>query len=114
MKRQFLVRVLASVAAGVIVAATLTRADVGGTILGTVTDPSGATVPGARVTLRNADTGLVRNTTTDSTGSYEFLAVPVGEHYVVDVDASGFQKASQTDIKLLVNQRYRADLTLVV
>ena len=79
-----------------------------------MTDPSGAAVPGARVTLRNPDTGLVRNTTTDSTGSYEFLAVQVGEHYVVEVEASGFRKTSQTGIKLLVNQRYRADFSLVL
>jgi hypothetical protein len=89
-------------------------ADITGAILGIVTDPSGAAVPGARVTLTNRDTGLTRNATTDSTGSYEFLAVPVGEHYVVAVEASGFQKYTQSDMKLLVNQKYRADFELVV
>src|SRR5215472_6708396 len=52
-------------------------ADVSGTILGTVTDPTVAVVPGAKVVLRNANTGLVRETITDGSGSYEFLAVPV-------------------------------------
>ncbi len=90
------------------------KADVGGAILGIVKDPSGATVTGAQVTLRNSDTGLSRKITTDSAGSFEFLAVPVGEHYAVDVEAAGFQKASQPEIKLVVNQRYRADFTLAV
>ena len=90
------------------------RADITGTILGIVTDPSGAVVPGAKVTLRNPDTGFTRNDTTDSTGSYQFLAVPVGEHYVVAVEASGFEKSTQSDVKLLVNQKYRADFQLVV
>jgi hypothetical protein len=76
-------------------------ADITGAILGIVTDPSGAAVPGARVTLTNPDTALSRNATTDSTGSYEFLSVPVGEHYVVAVEASGFQKSTRSDVKLL-------------
>ena len=82
--------------------------------MGIVKDPSGATVTGAQVTLRNSDIGLSRKITTDSAGSFEFLAVPVGEHYAVDVEAAGFQKASQPEIKLVVNQRYRADFTLAV
>jgi hypothetical protein len=89
-------------------------ADVTGAILGTATDPSGAAVPRATVTLRNPDTGLSRQTTTDSAGYYEFLVVPVGENYVVEVEAAGFRKATQLGIKLLVNQKFRADFQLVV
>jgi hypothetical protein len=91
-----------------------TKADVTGTILGTVIDPSGATVPGASVTLTNPETGLNRKTSTDSSGFYQFLAIPVGENYVVEVEVSGFRKATQPGIKLLVNQKYRADFQLVV
>ena len=93
---------------------TTLRADVTGTILGTIADPSGAAVPGAKVTLSNAGTGFNRQTTTDSTGFYEFLSVPVGENYAVEVEVSGFRKSTQTGIKLLVNQRYRADFQLAV
>ena len=39
-------------------------------IVGTVTDPTGAAVPGAKVTITNTETGLVRSTTTNATGSY--------------------------------------------
>ncbi|PYV44313.1 MAG: hypothetical protein DMG06_07040 [Acidobacteria bacterium] len=90
------------------------RADVTGTILGNVTDPSGAAVPGATVTLSHPDTGLTRQTATDSIGFYQFLAVPVGENYIVEVELKGFQKSTQSGIKLLVNQKYRADFQLVV
>jgi hypothetical protein len=90
------------------------RADVTGTILGNVTDPSGAAVPGAEVTLSNAATGLNRKASTDPVGFYQFLAVPVGENYTVEVELKGFQKSTQPGIKLLVNQKYKADFQLVV
>jgi hypothetical protein len=92
----------------------LIRADVYGVILGTVKDPSGALVPGAKVVLQNKHTGLVREATTDATGNYEFLAVPVGEDYEVAVAAGGFQRSAQSGIKLLVDQRFRADFQLEV
>src|SRR5436309_3359774 len=83
-------------------------------ILGVVTDPTGSAVPGATVTLRNADTGLNRTATTDTTGGYEFLVVPAGDNYVLEVEARGFRKSSQSGLKVLVNQRFRADFQLVV
>jgi hypothetical protein len=79
-----------------------------------VTDPSGAVVPGVRVTLRNLDTGLVRTTTTESTGSYGFLEVPIGQNYSIEVSERGFQAATQSGITLLVNQVFRADVHLQV
>ncbi len=90
------------------------QADVTGVILGTVTDPSGAVVPDAKVVLRKADTGLTRAVVTDASGNYEFLALPVGENYSVEVEAQGFTKSRQTGVKLLVNQRFRANFTLEV
>ncbi|MEW5979738.1 MAG: carboxypeptidase regulatory-like domain-containing protein [Acidobacteriota bacterium] len=87
-------------------------ADVTGTILGTVTDPSGAVVPKATVTLRNPNIGFVRTVQTDATGSFEFLSVPVGDGFVAEVSAPGFQKSVQSEIKLLVNQSYRVEFHL--
>ena len=49
------------VAVGLLLSAAFLRAAVTGTILGTVTDPSGAAIPGAQITLRNPNTGLVRS-----------------------------------------------------
>jgi len=93
---------------------SLALADVTGTILGSVTDPTGAAVPNAKVTLSNAQTGLSRQGQTGATGTYEFLAIPVGSGYTVEVEVPGFQTATQTGITLLVNQQFHADIQLVV
>ena len=89
-------------------------AEVTGTVSGIVLDSSGAAVANAHVTLHNLDTGLVRTLTTSASGTYEFLSVPVGEHYSVQVELTGFQTTAQTGIKLDVNQKYRADFTLKI
>ena len=89
-------------------------ADVTGTVLGTVSDPSGAAIPGAAVTLQNPNSGFLRSVKADATGSFEFLSVPVGDGYVVEVAATGFEKGVQKGIKLLVNQSYRLDVHLHV
>ncbi len=88
--------------------------DVNGTILGTVSDPTGAFIMGANVTLSNHNNGVKRSTTTSDSGGYQFLQVPVGDDYEVEVEVAGFQKSVQSGIKLQVNQSYRADFRLVV
>jgi len=88
-------------------------ADVTGKILGTVTDPSGAAVVGATVTLHNRLTGYQRTQKSNAEG-FEFLAVPIGEGYEVTVETAGFRRAVQSGIVLLVNQDFRADFKLEV
>src|SRR5258708_28309817 len=61
-----------------------------GTILGTVTDASGAVVSGAQVTVRNANTGLERVTLTSADGSYSVPELPIGS-YDVTIKQTGFQ-----------------------
>ncbi len=63
-----------------------------GTILGTVTDASGAVVSGAQVTVRNANTGLERITLTSADGSYSVPELPIGS-YDVTVKQKAFQTA---------------------
>jgi hypothetical protein len=53
-----------------------------GTIRGSVTDPTGAIIPGAKVTVKNEDTGLTRSGTTTSAGIYSFAELPVGSYRV--------------------------------
>ena len=106
-------RFLACAAAMMVLPCAL-LADVTGTILGTVIDPSGGAVPGAEVTLRNPNTGLMHTMKTDPTGSFEFLLVPVGDGYIVEGSAGGFEKTVQSGINLRVNQSYRVDLQLKV
>jgi Carboxypeptidase regulatory-like domain/TonB dependent receptor len=115
MKRQSLSRSwgCCALAAALFCAGQNLYAEVTGTILGTVSDSSGAAVAGASVTLRSSDTGLVRTLKTTSTGSYQFVSVPVGT-YSVQVEAPGFQTNAQTGIVLDVNQKYRADFNLKV
>src|SRR5581483_160782 len=64
-----------------------------GTITGTVTDPSGAVVPNAQVTLTENDTGLVLKSVANKGGFYVFSPVKIG-NYTVTASAPGFSTAS--------------------
>jgi len=73
-----------------------------GTIRGTVTDPSGAVIPGAIVHLANSVSGLDRNTTSDPSGNFEFTNVPFNP-YQVSASAPGFaSKQQQVEIRSVV------------
>ena len=82
-------------------------------IVGTVTDPAGAAVPSAKVTIMNAETGITRDTTTNNTGSYSARELSIG-HYNVRVEAPGFKSFERTGITLNVNDTVRADAGLQV
>jgi hypothetical protein len=82
-----------------------------GTILGTVTDSSGAAVTGANVTVKNLDTGLVRTVTTSADGTYSAPELPIG-NYRVTVEISGFKTGVVTGIVVEVSSERRADVTL--
>src|SRR5437660_11468337 len=60
-----------------------------GVITGTITDPTGAVVPGATVTITNVATNVSQSTTTGGDGSYRFPLVPPGT-YIVEVKAANF------------------------
>ena len=83
------------------------------TIVGKVTDPSGAIVPGAEVTASNRETGLKRTTVSGDDGTYRLEFMPVGK-YSVEVIYSGFKKAYVSDILLQVNDTTRVDVALSV
>src|SRR5215475_5115548 len=79
--------------------------EITGTIVGTVTDPAGAVIPGAKVTITNTDRNTVARTTeTNSNGEYVAALLDVG-HYSISVDATGFKKSKQTNITLNVNDK---------
>src|SRR5882762_8456642 len=84
-----------------------------GTILGSVTDSSGAAVPGATVTIKNVDTGLVRTVTTSDDGSYAAPELPIGT-YSVSVEKAGFKLGVVTGIKVEVSSERRADVALQI
>ncbi len=83
------------------------------TIVGTVTDPGGAIVPGAQVTARNLDTGLARTVTSSDEGTFRLEFLPVGK-YSVEVTYTGFKKALVSDVVLQVNDTARVDVALNV
>ena len=74
-----------------------------GTVSGTVTDPNGAVVSGASVTLTNLETNVSRATTSSSDGFYRFDAVDPGT-YAVKINAQGFAEVTKTNIPVLANQ----------
>lgn len=84
---------------------------VNGTILGTITDITGATVAGAKVTAQETNTGTTRNTVTNDTGNFEFPNLPPGT-YTITVEQNGFKKVSRGNVELAVNSTPRVDLAL--
>ncbi len=84
-----------------------------GNIRGTVSDPSGAVVQNANVTAHQEETGLARTATTDRSGNYLLLELPVG-HYRLEVTATGFQKYLQDGISLDVNETAAVPIRLAV
>ena len=86
---------------------------ISGTILGTITDPSGGAVPNAKVTATNLGTGLTRTATTEEQGDYLIPLLPVG-FYKVEVSASGFGPQEATNLNLAIDARLRVDFKLTV
>src|SRR5918998_1816422 len=82
-------------------------------VTGVVTDPSGAVVPGATVTLTNEATKVSFTTESTSTGQYVFESVQVGI-YTVEVEKSGFKKFSAPGNQVNVNQPATVDVRLEV
>jgi Carboxypeptidase regulatory-like domain len=83
------------------------------TILGTVTDNTGAVVGGATVTVRNSGTDQRRTTKTDDRGNYQVQALNIGA-YEVSVEHAGFRKETVSGIAVAVNQTARIDVKLEV
>lgn len=81
-----------------------------GAVRGTVTDPSGAVIPGAKVVLVSDATGLTVSTASAQDGTYTFNPVKIGS-YTVNVEAPGFKK-STTKITVNVQEQARADFRL--
>jgi len=83
------------------------------TLLGAVTDPTGAVAVGATITITNVGTQISRTAQTDATGSYEVSLLPVG-NYSIAVEAKGFKRAERSGILLAAGQRVKIDVSLQV
>ena len=82
-------------------------------VVGTVTDPSGAAIPGATATATDVDRGTVWKAQTNGAGDYNLLRLPVG-NYTVKITKDGFQSAAQPVFTLVLNQTARIDVQLKV
>ena len=91
-------------------ATSLQGQTVAGTVTGTITDPSGAIVPGAIVTVKNTNTGGVRNSVTNGTGYFSIPALPPGP-YMLDVKLKGFQEETSS-LTVSVGQTLNISLKL--
>lgn len=84
-----------------------------GTITGTVTDPNGAVVPGAAVTVKNKDTNVASNVTTNDQGSYTVPFLVPGT-YIITANATGFKTTTIDNVAVKVDDRLTVNLALQV
>jgi hypothetical protein len=87
--------------------------DTTGTILGTITDSSGAVLPGVTITIKNTDTSQTRVSVSDAAGRYRMPLLPPG-HYEVDAQLSGFQTLVRSGITLTVGEQAVVDAKMSV
>src|SRR5215470_1268131 len=89
------------------------RAQASSSVTGMVSDPTGAPVSSASISVKNVETGAMRKAVTDETGRYQVLALLVGK-YEVKAAKSGFQDATRSGIELAVGQQASIDFPLQV
>src|SRR5579871_740038 len=84
-----------------------------GSVVGVITDQSGGALHGATVTLTNVGTGESHQTQSRTGGDYQFLNLVPGV-YRVDVEQTGFKKASRESVEVTVSGVVRADISMQV
>src|SRR5579872_1593335 len=99
-----------------VLAATAWAVDVNGRIKGTVTDPSGAVLPGVKITATNLGTGVKYTADSGADGTYLFPQLPVtgGGLYSISASAPNFKAFTATGIKLVIDQEYVENITMQV
>jgi hypothetical protein len=84
-----------------------------GDILGSVTDPSGAAIPGASVRIENTGTRVIRGTKSNEAGAYTFTQVDPGTYHLT-ITMTGFKSFSTSTLALVASDRARVDASLTV
>ena len=84
-----------------------------GTILGAVRDSAGSVVPGANVSAKSTETGVVRSVATDSSGAYQILSLPAGA-YDVEAAYRGFKTELRKGVVVTVAAPATVNFTLAV
>ena len=101
-----------TVALLLLMGATLWAGD-GGSLLGTITDPSGKAIVGAKITATGTATSVNQKVATDARGFYSFQSLPVGR-YDVEIDASGFKPLRRTDVVIDIDSKAVVDAALTI
>ncbi len=97
-----------------VVIACVLRADVpSASVIGTITDSSGAVISGASIVMRNLDTRIARTATSNSSGIYQILGLQAGP-YELEVSKPQFTTVRRSQIQLRVGDEVRADVTIPV
>ena len=97
----------------ILLSATLAAQGIYGTLTGVVSDPTQAVVAGAKVTLRDTQSGSLRTTVTNGDGYFTFASVPVGS-YEVSIEAKGFENYKVSGIQLGGAEKRNINATLKV
>jgi hypothetical protein len=113
MMKRWMQAALALAVVMVLCLSTAKAQTVTGAVTGTVTDPSGAVVAGAKITAHNLDTGVNSPTTTNATGFYRIEFLPIGR-YELSIEASGFTTQNVPEFKLEVLQTASFNVKLSV
>jgi hypothetical protein len=111
--RQLTARIAGTLYAVAFLSTALAWGSVGGSISGTIKDPSGRVVPDAQVTVHQTNTGLTYQAHTNSKGYYIFPVLPVGQ-YELDVQATGFSGYQRDNVALDTNAAITLDVSLEV
>jgi hypothetical protein len=89
------------------------RAQVTGAILGTVTDQTGGVISDAKISVKSLETGAIREVTSDDTGNYRILSLPLGQQEL-RVEQKGFKPFLRTGIDLHVGEQAVVNVTLML
>jgi hypothetical protein len=111
--RQVTARIAGTLYAVAFLSTALAWGSVGGSISGTIKDPSGRVVPDAQVTVHQTNTGLAYQAHSNSKGYYIFPVLPVGQ-YELDVQAVGFSGYQRNDVALDTNAAITLDVSLEI
>jgi hypothetical protein len=110
-KRRLWIFLLAFLTTAILPIPDLEGQAVTGTLVGTVTDATGAILPGASVSIKNQSTSAVSSAITNESGNFDLTFLPPGT-YAVTVSATGFQKKITSGVNVPVNTTTRIDISL--
>ncbi len=96
-----------------LIPALVSAQDATARVAGTITDPTGAVIPGVQVTVTSTATQVSRKVDTNHDGYYQVLALPIG-NYRVTAEHAGFRTVVSDEYKLLINQALRVDIKMEV